>query len=275
MFSIDAKNPTCLKLISTAGSGGDFPCTSLPNYFRGPPLAKCDVSSLPAAALAVNDEGTMACVINSGTDNGLSCFTIDPEVSYQIACVFTTIRFFFFFFGSFAERPRRHAELEAFIRAHANDTSSWVSLLSSLLLFISPSNFDTSRPTCFVVFFLASSSPAGTPSDIIFDNSGNLLVSIKGFNATSPGYLGRLNISANHTLSDVAEKFTPNGGALPFSITSPKELGDGSTVFTTDPAIGIVTFDLASNPPKSNGTVVPGEMAVRFRVACWTPTDGR
>lgn len=98
-------------------------------------------------------------------------------------------------------------------------------------------------------------------SDVVFDNDGNILLSVKGFNGTAPGYLGRVTVT-NGTLSPAIEKINPNGGALPFSITTPKSLGDGHIIFTTDPGIGVVTYDLSSSPIKNNGTVIPGQKAV-------------
>ncbi|KAL8290502.1 hypothetical protein RQP46_002760 [Phenoliferia psychrophenolica] len=185
MFNIDVARPTRLTLVSTVASGGDFP-----------------------SSIGVNEANTMACVLNSGVDNSVACFTIDPE-------------------NGLIPIP---------------DSKRSLGLTQ------------TTPPA----------GPANTPSDLIFDNSGNLLISIKGFNSTSPGFLGRYKLT-NGTIAPDLEKFVPNGGALPFSITTPKELGDGNVVFTTDPGIGVVIYDIDSSPVKNNGTAIPGQMA-----ACWS-----
>ncbi|KAL8290575.1 hypothetical protein RQP46_002833 [Phenoliferia psychrophenolica] len=182
MFNIDVANPTKLTLVSTVASGGDFP-----------------------SSIGVNDAKTMACVVNSGMDNCVACFTIDPEAGL--------------------------------IPIPDSKRSLGIT--------------QTNPPM----------GPENTASDLVFDNSGNVLVSVKGFNATAPGYLGRLKVMDGMIAPDI-EKFVPNGGALPFSITTPKSLGDGNIIFTTDPGVGVVTYDLTSSPVKNNGTIIPGQKAV-------------
>lgn len=113
------------------------------------------------------------------------------------------------------------------------------------------------------------SGPAGSTSDILFNNdSSKLLATVKGVPPT-PGFLAAWDIEANGTLSNEFQASTPApGGLLPFSATP---VNGQNALLVTDPGAGFSVYDLntlsVSNKTQANSTVIPvaGQKAI-----CWS-----
>jgi len=108
-------------------------------------------------------------------------------------------------------------------------------------------------------------APLGTVSQVLFSEDGSKLrVSVKGFDATTRGYLATWDVAHDGTLSSTYTKAVPTmgDGIYPFGMTN--IIGSSSGVMVTDPALGLTVFDFSRPKTTYVPLVIAGQMST-----CW------
>jgi hypothetical protein len=106
-------------------------------------------------------------------------------------------------------------------------------------------------------------------SEILFsaDNLA-LIVSVKGFNATSPGYLLFYTLTSNMTmLASNATTVTPTGGILPFSMTL---VGTNGLLVTDPGAGGVLTLNYSSTTGTISNSMFTSVNTTLAGALCWS-----
>jgi hypothetical protein len=137
------------------------------------------------------------------------------------------------------------------------------------------SSFDRNL-TSYISQSVPPSGPPGTLSEILFsaDNLA-LIISVKGINMTSPGYLLFYSLSNNYTtLASSPSRQTPANAVLPFSMT----LVNTNGLLITDPgANGVLTLSYSSTSGMINNSMLTPINASLAGALCWStysPTIG-
>ncbi|CAF1264702.1 unnamed protein product [Rotaria sp. Silwood1] len=136
------------------------------------------------------------------------------------------------------------------------------------------SSFDRDL-TSYISQSFPPSGPKGTMSEIIFsaDNSA-LIIAVKGYNNTMPGYLLFYPFNGSNMLATTPMKQTPTNGILPFSMT----LVNMNGLLVTDPGPnGVLTMNyMAKNGSISNTmlTIINSTLAGALCWSTYSPMTG-
>jgi hypothetical protein len=130
------------------------------------------------------------------------------------------------------------------------------------------SSFDRSL-TSYITQTVPPTGPPQTLSEILFsaDNLA-LIVSIKGLNAESPGYLLFYTLTSNMTmLASSPTMKTPTGGVLPFSMTL---VGTNGLLITDPGANGVLTLNYSSTTGTISNSILTSVNTTLAGALCWS-----
>jgi hypothetical protein len=141
-------------------------------------------------------------------------------------------------------------------------------------LFIVPS-FDRNL-TSYISQSVPPMGPPQTMSEILFSADNlSLIISVKGFNATSQGYLLFYSLSNNSTtLALSPTQVTPTNAVLPFAMTL---VGMNGLLITDPGAQGVLTLSYSSTSGMINNSMLTPINASLAGALCWStysPTIG-
>jgi hypothetical protein len=130
------------------------------------------------------------------------------------------------------------------------------------------SSFDRNL-TSYISQTVPPTGPPQTLSEILFsaDNLA-LIVSVKGLNATSPGYLLFYTLTSNMTiLASSPTIVTPTGGVLPFSMTL---VGTNGLLITDPGANGVLTLNYSSTNGTTSNSMFTSVNTTIASALCWS-----
>jgi hypothetical protein len=130
------------------------------------------------------------------------------------------------------------------------------------------SSFDRSL-TSYISQTVPPTGPPQTLSEILFSADNlTLIVSVKGLNAESPGYLLFYPLNSNMTmLASSPTMVTPTGGVLPFSMTL---VGTNGLLITDPGAAGVLTLNYSSTTGTISNSMFTSVNTTLAGALCWS-----
>ncbi|THU97699.1 hypothetical protein K435DRAFT_965340, partial [Dendrothele bispora CBS 962.96] len=208
---------------------------------------------LSQGSVAVSSTSNMLAVVNAGSST-ISLFSIDPSEPSSLKLVGAPISSG----GQFPNSVAFNKDGDMVCALNSGEVNG-VSCFSVSANSVAP--LTQTQRSLGLNQTTPSTGPPGSPSQIFISPDGqNVVVSVKGIDASAPGYLAIWDIT-NGTLSTNSNTIpVPTGGQLPFGFVP---IANEQAFVVADPAIGFNIMDM-SGQNRSAAYPIDGQKAV-----CW------